>query len=162
MPTLRLIKPRDPVTPAPSGRPGDTRIKLESLPTPLRAIVRDRSEGCITIEAELPWLSIGTILHADCDDGREHIGHVQSFDVEVTPKGSARLLIFASLSPTASLPAAIPRPRTATRPRWWPFLAVTVLALAGAGGYAAARFGPGWVKTPAPAVTAGARPDPTW
>jgi len=98
MATLRLIKPREPGKPRASGRPGETRIRLESLPTPVRAVVRDRSESGITIEAELPWLSIGTVVRVGDGDGVEHAGRVHSFDVEVTSTGSARLLIFATLT----------------------------------------------------------------
>jgi hypothetical protein len=94
------------------------RIKFESLPTLLRAVVSDVSGGGITIQAELPWLSVGTAVHADCPDGVAYDARVHHFDIEVTDSGAARLRIFAALSPEQPLdaPEAL-RPRQPTRPR---------------------------------------------
>jgi drug/metabolite transporter (DMT)-like permease len=154
MATLRLTWPHDsptssatddappesvPELPAPIEwlRPGTRRIRLDSLRTPLWAVVREQSQNDITIAAELPWLAIGTVVHAASPDGTEFTGHVQSFDVEVTSAGSARLLIRADLGGTPAA-AATPRPRR-TRLRW-SLLVGAVLLLAGAlGGYALAE-----------------------
>jgi hypothetical protein len=115
----------------------DARIKLESLPTPLRAAIRDRTANGITIEAELPWLSIGTELQAVSPDGTEYTSPVQSFDVEVTGTGSARLLIFAGPSPPTQpredrgAPAG-KRPRAR---RWPSLVSVAFVAAAALSGY---------------------------
>jgi hypothetical protein len=131
MATLRLIKPSEAV-PA-----DDVRIKLESLPAPLRARIRERSESAITMEAELPWLAVGTAMHAGTSDGIEHAGHVQSFDVEVTSSGTARLLIFADLT-AAGAPIAAPPPAAGPRVvRSWrrPILAAAALLAAASAGF---------------------------
>jgi len=131
MAKLRLIKPNEAV-PA-----DDVRIKLESLPTPLRARIRERSESAITMEAELPWLAVGTAMHAGTSDGIEHAGHVQSFDVEVTSTGTARLLIFADLTAAGSPTAAAPPAAGPRVVRSWrrPVLAVAALLAAASAGF---------------------------
>jgi hypothetical protein len=144
MATLRLIKPQEPAasmddagderaTPAPiePDRSGSVRIRLDSLPAPLRAVVRDRSEAGITIEAELPWLAVGTAVHADPPDDGGQQAWVQSFDVEVTSTGSARLLIYAGRSPRPRAPVAAGRQRVG-RSRWWSRLAIAALVGAAA------------------------------
>src|SRR5512146_1104815 len=74
------------------------RIKLGELPAPLRAVVRDESHGGILIEAELPWLTVGSAVQAEFSDGREKAGRVHWFGVDATSAGSARLRIFVDLS----------------------------------------------------------------
>lgn len=74
------------------------RIKLGELPAPLRAVVRDESHGGILIEAELPWLTVGSAVQAEFSDGREKAGRVHWFGVDATRAGSARLRIFVDLS----------------------------------------------------------------
>lgn len=126
MATLRLIKPAPPAV-----APDEARIRLASLPTPLRAVVRDRSETCTTLAAELPWLAVGTPVNVELSDGSEQVGSVQSFDVEVTKSGSARLLIFAAPSPTGAHPAGARRsapPRTSGR-RWVTVAALVLVAM---------------------------------
>jgi hypothetical protein len=151
MATLRLIKPHEPAVPSATGlesqqgefpqestwtdgsaRRGDTRIRLDSLPTPLRAAVREQSEQSVTIEAELPWLSIGTALHVDSADGTERSGCVRSFDVEVTSAGSARLLIFATTGPSSAPAGERPKKprRSANRRRTSLLIAALVVAAA--------------------------------
>jgi hypothetical protein len=172
MATLRLIEPHEPAVPqdntsasqngAAASRPttrddlpvtGDVRIHLGSLPTPLRAVVREQSDDGITIAAELPWLAVGTPLQVQSPHG-ERAASVQSFDVEVTSAGSACLLIFAA--PAAGLPAAIATSRAiaprAARRRRWPLLAAAVLVCAAAvGGYEAGQRAS---APPPPAATA--------
>jgi hypothetical protein len=82
------------------------RIKLDSLPAPLRAVVRDESHGGILLEAELPWLTVGSEIQTEFPDGREKAGRVHWFGVDATRVGSARLRIFVDLS---SADAAEPR-----------------------------------------------------
>jgi hypothetical protein len=118
------------------------RIKFDSLPTVLRAVVSDASDNGITIEAELPWLTVGTALQADCPNGVEYTARVHSFDLDVTGSGAARLRIFAALSAPAQPHAAAPpskRPRQPTRPRlrrllaFGAFVATATLLCAGVG-----------------------------
>jgi hypothetical protein len=118
------------------------RIKFDSLPTALRAVVSDATDVGITIEAELPWLSVGTGLHTDCPNGLEYTAHVQSFDLDVTGSGTARLRIFAALSAPGQTRADVPtnrRPRQPTRPRlrrllaFGAFVATATLLCAGVG-----------------------------
>jgi hypothetical protein len=159
MRTLRLIKPHDVVqseerpedlspeaAAARAGAsPGEARIQLASLPTPLRALIRDRTDSAITIEADLPWLTIGTVVHADVVGAVEQTGLVQSFAVEVTSKGSARLLITIDLSRADSISGELrsdPPPRPA-RP-WWQLMMATLLVVAAvAAGY---TLGPRWAR----------------
>jgi hypothetical protein len=158
MATLRLIKPHEPAVPQgpasgtqtgePASRPttadlpvlGDTRIRLASLSTPLRAAVLERSEKCITIAADLPWLAIGTPVEVLSSDGGEQTGTVQSFDVEATSGGSARLLIFATPSGSPASAAQNSPSGQPTRQRRWPLvLATVVVAAAAIGGYLAGQ-----------------------
>jgi hypothetical protein len=116
---VRLVHPKRTVVSA-QGRPADpasgrARIKLESLPAALSAVVSDVSSAGITIEADLPWLSVGTSVCANCPDGVEYTARVQSFDIDLTPSGSARLRIFAALSPDGQAVAA---PRRDRGSRW--------------------------------------------
>jgi hypothetical protein len=106
------------------------RIKLESLPTLLRAVVSDLSDGGITIEAELPWLSVGTAVHAECPDGLAYDARVHHFDIDVTGSGTARLRIFAARSPEQP-PLDAPEaelPWQPTQPRLRPGLAFAAFA----------------------------------
>jgi len=144
------------------GTRAEVPIRLESLPTPLRAVVRDHTEGSIRIEAELPWLAIGTVVHAGGADGTERTGQVSSFDVELTGEGSARLLIFAALDgaevpaaePPATEPPARARPRTEPRSRRPPLLLAALVLGAAVAGYVARSFlGP--ARPAAAAVTQG-------
>jgi hypothetical protein len=175
MATLRLIKPEEP-TPASAsskapedaspgsasdsdaGRRSDARIRLDSLPTALRATIRERKDNLVTIEAELPWLAVGTVVHASGPDGTEQSGHVQSFDVEVTSAGSARLLIFADLAlpglPKVKAAAASHRP---VRAKWGPILTTAALLASFAGGYLAREHRG---HSPAPTVVVEAAPPP--
>jgi hypothetical protein len=179
MATLRLIEPHEPAVPQdpaserPKGelapRPmtadlptlGDARIRLASLPTPLRAVVRERSEKGITIAADLPWLAIGTPIEVLSSDGGEQTGSVQSFDVEVTSGGSARLLIFATPSDSPTSGARTPPGEQTRRRRRWPLMVAMVLVAAAAaiGGYLAGQRS---VVQPAPllGVTIPVRPAP--
>src|SRR5437660_750191 len=87
------------------------RIKLEALPASLRAVVRDQSHGGILIEAELPWLTVGSKVEAEFPDGKQQAGRVHWFGVDATRAGSARLRIFVDLSAAegAAVPTALPQ-----------------------------------------------------
>jgi hypothetical protein len=95
--------------------------------------VSDVSDIGITIEAELPWLAVGTALQADCPNGVEYTARVHSFDLDVTGTGAARLRIFAALSapdePQADPPSS-KCPRQPTRPYLRRLLALGAFVLA--------------------------------
>jgi hypothetical protein len=124
---VRLVHPKRTVVSA-TRQPvqqetGKARIKFESLPTVLTAMVSDVSSVGITIEADLPWLSVGGSVKANCPDGLEYTARVQSFDIDVTAAGAARLRIFAALSePAASTTTITARP-PARSTRWRRLLA---------------------------------------
>jgi hypothetical protein len=125
--------------PTPTPRPiGDVRVRLASLPVPLRVEARDRTETEISIEAELPWLAVGTTLDLELPDGVQQAGRIQSFDMGVTEPGSARLRIIAELSPPGCPPPdAAARERPAGRSflsRIWPLAFVVGACLGGYGG----------------------------
>jgi hypothetical protein len=108
------------------------RIKLGALPAPLRAIVRDESHGGMLIEAELPWLTVGSEIQAEFPDGREKAGRVHWFGVDATSAGSARLRIFVDLSAAnEGVPAQLPdvAELAGTRPRRWPWALATVILM---------------------------------
>src|SRR5205807_4042907 len=116
------------------GRPTThVRIKLESLPAPLRAVVRDESHGGILIEAELPWLTVGSAVQTEFPDGREKAGRVHWFGVDATRVGSARLRIFVDLSSaSAGEPGPLPDvdDLVRKRPSGWPWaFAITILVV---------------------------------
>jgi hypothetical protein len=93
---------------------------LDSLPVPLRVTAGDQSERGIAFEAELPWLAVGTGLNVALPSGVQQTGWIRSFDMGVSPTGSARLRIFAEVSPPGGLssePLARPAPRTSETPR---------------------------------------------
>jgi hypothetical protein len=128
------------VTSEPTALDRDVRVKFASLPVPLRVAARDQSESAILIEGELPWLSIGTSLGLELPNGIQKAGRVQSFDIDVTPGGCARLRIFAALSPLDSPPPE-PAPGddpTPAPPKAPPSRIVPLLFLLGAsvGGFA--------------------------
>ena len=139
MATLRLIKPHE--SPAPAVEPEPVPIRLESLPTPLRAVVRDQPDGSLRIEAELPWLAIGTGIHAGSSHGgEERTAQVQDFDVEITSGGSARLVILTAPSQGARAQAAISAPRSRTGRLWSVVRGGLIIATAAACGYALAQL----------------------
>jgi hypothetical protein len=102
-------------TPVPTSAPSDVRVMLDSLPVPLRVTAGDQSEGGIAFEAELPWLAVGTGLNVQLPSGVEQTGRIHSFEMGVTPTGSARLRIFAEISPRGCLPTEA-LARRASRP----------------------------------------------
>ena len=56
IPRLVSQKSREPT----GMHPRDVRIHLASLHAPLRAVARDQTEEGIMLEAELPWLKLGS------------------------------------------------------------------------------------------------------
>jgi hypothetical protein len=109
-------------------------MKLGALPAPLRSIVRDESHGGMLIEAELPWLTVGSEIQAEFPDGREKAGRVHWFGVDATSAGSARLRIFVDLSSAGEgVPVRLPdlAELAGTRARRWPWaLATGILMMA--------------------------------
>jgi PilZ domain-containing protein len=76
----------------------DVRIHLPSLPAPLRASARDLTERGVMIEAELPWLRLGSQVTTELSADRACDGRVQWIGLDVTRSGSARLRIFVDLT----------------------------------------------------------------
>ena len=103
--------PRTPAgtpTPVPTSAPSDMRVTLDSLPVPLRVTAGDQSEDGIAFEAELPWLAVGTGVDVELPNGVHQTGWIHSFDMGVTPTGSARLRIFAGVSPPENISSKPP------------------------------------------------------
>ena len=76
----------------------DVRIHLPSLSAPLRASARDLTERGVMIEAELPWLRLGSQVTTELSSDRACDGRVQWIGLDVTRSGSARLRIFVDLT----------------------------------------------------------------
>lgn len=139
------------------------RIKLGDLPAPLRAVVRDESHGGILIEAELPWLTVGSAVQAEFSDGREKAGRVHWFGVDATRAGSARLRIFVDLS-SADAPAGtqlpdlgdLGRPRRSVRS--WLLATAVLVIVASAVVYVLARRPPQPALLPSPVAADTAPP----
>ncbi len=122
------------------------RIKLGDLPAPLRAVVRDESHGGLLIEAELPWLTVGSAVQAEFTDGREKAGRVHWFGVDATRAGSARLRIFVDLS-SDSAPKSVRLPDVSDfeprRSRWpWALATAVLVVVASSLVYLVARRAP--------------------
>jgi hypothetical protein len=90
----RLVQKREPTI---FGK-RDVRIHLPSLPAPLRATARDLTERGVMIEAELPWLRLGSPVTTELSADRACDGKVQWIGLDVTRAGSARLRIFVDLA----------------------------------------------------------------
>lgn len=129
------------------------RIKLGDLPAPLRAVVRDESQGGILIEAELPWLTVGSAVQTEFPDGREKAGRVHWFGVDATKAGSARLRIFVDLSSTEA-PSQLPDVSDVARPRrsvWaWALATLVLVIVASAVVYVLVRKPPQPAMLPSP------------
>jgi hypothetical protein len=120
-PTLHAV-PDVASEPTPEVPGTDLRVRLESLPVPLRVAAGGHWATGIAIEAELPWLAIGTALDLELPDGGQRGGRIQSFEVDVTPAGSACLRIFAELSSPAAAsaePVGDPEPTATPVARPW-------------------------------------------
>src|SRR5438067_3829810 len=76
----------------------DVRIHLPSLSAPLRASARDLTERGVMIEAELPWLRLGSQVTTELSSDRACDGRVRWIGLDVTRAGSARLRIFVDLA----------------------------------------------------------------
>ena len=142
----------------------NVRIKLGALPAPLRAIMRDESHGGMLIEAELPWLTVGSEIQAEFPDGREKSGRVHWFGVDATRAGSARLRIFVDLSsPNAPGPTQLPDIEHLVRPRpkrWaWPLATLLLVVVASGVIYVLARRAPQPAAAPSPAPVAKTQAD---
>lgn len=142
----RLVQKREPTQ---FGK-RDVRIHLPSLSAPLRASARDLTERGVMIEAELPWLRLGSQVTTELSADRACDGRVQWIGLDVTRAGSARLRIFVDLTEERADGTPVgPPPETVTaedalsfgaqsapsarsRLRWlWPSLAVAGLVATG-------------------------------
>jgi hypothetical protein len=119
----------------------DLRVRLASLPVPLRVTAGDQRPSGIAIEAELPWLAIGTALDLELPDGGWRGGRIDWFEVDVTPAGSACLRILADLSSSATgetIEEKGPSPAVAPGLRAW-LAPLVFVAAASIGVYAGLR-----------------------
>src|SRR5690242_9203288 len=62
----------------------DVRIHLPSLNAPLRASARDMSDRGVMVEAELPWLRLGSQVTTELSPDRACDGRVQWIGLDVT------------------------------------------------------------------------------
>jgi hypothetical protein len=164
----RLVQKREPTQ---FGK-RDVRIHLPSLPAPLRASARDLTERGVMIEAELPWLRLGSQVTTELSSDRACDGKVQWIGLDVTRSGSARLRIFVDLTeeradgtPVGPPPAIVAADdampigaeterRKANPLRWlWPSLALGGLIASGVLSAALLR------KPPAPMLLPTAPPE---
>src|SRR5215475_4173806 len=84
------------------------RIKLAGLPAPLRAVARDLSEQGVMLEAELPWLKLGSAVSTEVAPGRERTGRLKWVGIDVAPSGAARLRISVDFTADGSAAATPP------------------------------------------------------
>lgn len=164
----RLVQKREPTQ---FGK-RDVRIHLPSLSAPLRASARDLTERGVMIEAELPWLRLGSQVTTELSADRACDGRVQWIGLDVTRSGSARLRIFVDLTeeradgtpvgpppPVVAADDAMPigseeAPRRGGRLRWiWPSLALAGLIACGVLSVALLR------RPPAPMLLPSAPPE---
>src|SRR5205823_6360776 len=73
-------------------------IHLPSLPAPLRAVARDQTDRGLMLEAELPWLTLGSEIVAELSPERAVEGTVRWVGLDVTRAGHARLRIFVEVA----------------------------------------------------------------
>ncbi|HEX6835240.1 MAG TPA: PilZ domain-containing protein [Polyangia bacterium] len=164
----RLVQKREPTQ---FGK-RDVRIHLPSLSAPLRASARDLTERGVMIEAELPWLRLGSQVTTELSADRACDGRVQWIGLDVTRSGSARLRIFVDLTeeradgtPVGPPPAIVAAddampigseeaPRRRGGLRWiWPSLALGGLIATGLMSVALLR------RPPAPMLLPSAPPE---
>ena len=89
------------------------RIKLAGLPAALRAVARDLNEHGVMLEAELPWLKLGSAVETEISQGRSRVGRLRWVGVDVASSGVARLRIsvdFVDGAAAAGTPAASDAP----------------------------------------------------
>jgi uncharacterized protein (TIGR02266 family) len=132
----------------------DVRIRLPSLTSPLRAVARDETEDGLMLEAELPWLRLGSPVTAELGPDTTRYGLVSWVGLDVTRGGAARLRIAIDLNasvdgPAASHPVPVAAPfhsgehSVAPRRRRWPWVMATLVA-------AGAAFAGAWFLRPPP------------
>src|SRR5262249_11480553 len=81
------------------------RIKLGALPAPLRAVARDLNEQGVMLEAELPWLKLGSVVTTEIAPGRVRSGRMRWVGIDVAPSGVARLRISVDFAGAQAGPA---------------------------------------------------------
>jgi hypothetical protein len=164
----RLVQKREPTQ---FGK-RDVRIHLPSLTAPLRASARDLTERGVMIEAELPWLRLGSQVTTELSADRACDGRVQWIGLDVTRSGSARVPFFVDITeepadgtrvgpppPVVAADDAMPigrdeEPRRPGRLRWiWPSLALGGLIATGVLSTALLR------RPPAPTLLPSAPPE---
>jgi uncharacterized protein (TIGR02266 family) len=132
----------------------DVRIRLPSLTSPLRAVARDETEDGLMLEAELPWLRLGSPVTAELGPETTRHGLVSWVGLDVTRGGAARLRIAIDLNTCVDGPMG-PQPPVVAHPfepdeklkiprtARWPWLMAMVLV-------AGAAFSGAWFLRPPP------------
>jgi hypothetical protein len=69
------------------------RIRLPGLPSALRAVARDLTSAGVTLEAELPWLRLGSSVSTEVSPGMAKVGSMRWVGIDVAHDGTARLRI---------------------------------------------------------------------
>jgi uncharacterized protein (TIGR02266 family) len=108
---LIALRTREPTGARASRR--ELRIRLPSLPAPLRAVARDQTDRGLMLEAELPWLTLGSEIVAELTPDRAVEGTIRWVGLDVTRAGHARLRIFVEV-------VGDDRPATAPAPVFLP------------------------------------------
>jgi hypothetical protein len=79
-------------------------MRLESLSQPLRAMAREQNGESVILEAELPWLTLGSQVDTEVDGHLQH-GRVRWVGLDVTRRGAARLRILVGPDDVSAFPA---------------------------------------------------------
>jgi uncharacterized protein (TIGR02266 family) len=159
---LVALRTREPTGTGTSSTRRELRIRLPSLPAPLRAVARDQTDRGLMLEAELPWLTLGSEIVAELSPDRAVEGTVRWVGLDVTRAGHARLRIFVEVRgeeperPMEPAPAihidSVPHV-TRTKPSRPPVV-LTALAVGGAMALAAGATALLMRQPPPPAVLA--------
>jgi hypothetical protein len=92
-------------------------MKLQGLSAPMRAMAREQGHDGVLLEAELPWLTLGSKVETEIEAGRVVTGTVRWVGLDVTPRGSARLRILVG---EATAPILVEKTAPVERPVWRP------------------------------------------
>lgn len=159
---LVALRTREPTGTGTTSTRRELRIRLPSLPAPLRAVARDQTDRGLMLEAELPWLTLGSEIVAELSPDRAVEGTVRWVGLDVTRAGHARLRIFVEVQGEDPQHSIAPPPAThidsvphvtRTKPRRAPVV-LTALAVGGAMALAAGATALIMRQPPPPAVLA--------
>jgi hypothetical protein len=104
------------------------RMRLEGLKAPLRAMAREQDGDGVILEAELPWLTLGSVVTTEMEPGRAVTGRIKWVGLDVTRRGAARLRILVAEEDGVP-PVEKPRPEARKRRGHTAAFAVFAVAL---------------------------------